>query len=169
MGHHRAGARAVIPWTLIRPLAAPIAIAISLAGSAWFAHSSGQRSGMATTQAQWDAEKVRTLEAQGEQILIAQIRETELTAQMAQLTKANRNEKARIAAAHADLVDSLRQRPDARANAGGVPEGAAAGVGCTGAGLARSDGEFLARYAADAARLQAGFDACKAAHDSLRR
>ena len=154
---------------LIRPLVAPIAIAISLAGCVWYAHSSGQRYGMASTQARWDAEKVRTLEAQGEQIILAQQRETELTAQMTQLTKANRNEKARIAAAHADLVDSLRQRPEARASAGGVPEGAAAGVGCTGAGLARPDAGFLGRYAADAARLQAGFDTCKAALDSLTR
>jgi hypothetical protein len=159
----------MIPWTLLRPLAAPVAVIALAAGGAWYAHSSGRQSGMATTQARWDAEKVRTLEAQGEQILIAQIREGDLRTQMAQRQTEFKNEKARIAAAHADLVDSLRQRPEARASAGGVPEGAAAGVGCTGAGLARSDGEFLARYAADAARLQAGFDACKAAYDSLTR
>ena len=157
-------------WTpLIRPLVAPIAIAISLAGCVWYAHSSGQQSGMATIQARWDAEKVRTLEAQGEQILIAQIREGELTAQMDKLKRTHRDQTTRIAAAHADLVDSLRQRPEARASAGGVPEGAAAGVGCTGAGLARPDAGFLGRYAADAAELQAGFNVCKAALDSLTR
>jgi hypothetical protein len=123
---------------------------------------------MQSTQARWDAEKVRTLEAQGEQMLLAQVREGELTAQMDNLTRTYHRDKKRIASEHADLVDSLRQRPD-RPSAGGLPEGAAPGVGCTGVGLARPDAAFLAGYGADAARLQAGFDACKAAHDSLTR
>ena len=169
MGHHRAWARAVIPWTLIRPLAAPIAISILAVGGAWYAHISGVRSGTQATQAKWDKAKLATLEAQGEQILLAQIREGELTSQMDQLKKANRNEKARIAADHAALVDSLRDRPEARASAGGVPEGATAGVGCTGAGLSRLDAQFLIGLAADAAELQAGFSTCKAALDSLTR
>jgi hypothetical protein len=159
----------MIPWSLNRTLVAPVAMIALAAGGAWYAHSSGVRSGMAATQARWNAEKVRTLEAQGEKIILAQIREGELTAQMAQLTKANRNEKARIAADHDRLVAGLRNRPEARASVGGVPEGAAVGVGCTGAGLARPDAVFLGRYAADAAQLQAGFDTCKAALDSLTR
>jgi hypothetical protein len=150
-------------------LIAPTVLIAAFAGSVWFAHSSGKQSGMQATQAAWDAEKVATLEAQGAQILIAQIRETELTSQMDQLKKANRNEKARIAVDHAALVDSLRDRPEARASAGGVPEGATAGVGCTGAGLSRLDAQFLIGLAADAAELQAGFSTCKAALDSLTR
>jgi hypothetical protein len=123
---------------------------------------------MQATQAKWDSEKVRTLEAQGEQILIAQIREGELTAQMDKLKRTHREQTTRIAAAHADLVDSLRDRPD-RPSDGGVPEAATAGAGCTGAGLFGPDARFLAGLAADAARLQAGFDSCKAALDSLTR
>lgn len=169
MGHHRDRERAVIPWTLIRPLAVPIAMIALASGAAWYAHSSGKQAGMQAVQARWDAAKVLTLEAQGEQILIAQIRETEMTAQMDKLKRTHRDQTNRIAAAHADIVDGLRQRPEARAGAGGVPEGAAAGVGCTGAGLSRIDAGFLIGLAADAAELQAGFDACKAAYDSLTR
>jgi hypothetical protein len=154
----------IVPgWVYV---AAGVALA---AGGAWYAHSSGVRSGMATIQALWDKAKLATLEAQGEQILIAQIREGELTAQMGQLKRTHRETQTRIAADHDRLVAGLRDRPEARAGVGGVPEGAAAGVGCTGAGLARPDAGFLGRYAADAARLQAGFDSCKAALDSLTR
>jgi hypothetical protein len=124
---------------------------------------------MQATQAKWDKAKLATLEAQGEQIILAQIREGELTAQMDKLKRTHRDQTTRIAADHADLVAGLRDRPEARASAGGVPEGAELGVGCTGAGLSRLDAQFLIGLAADAARLQAGFDACKAAHDSLRR
>lgn len=160
-------------WTpLIRPLVAPIAIAISLAGCAWYAHSSGRQSGMQATQSRWDAEKVRTLEAQGEQILIAQQREGELRAQMDNLKRTHRDQTTRIAAAHADLVDSLRQRPD-RPSAGGLPEGATAGAGpvtgCTGAQLYRPDGEFLAREAARADQLRAALGVCAAAYNALTR
>ena len=162
----------MIPWTLLRPLAAPVAVIALAAGGAWYAHSSGQQSGMATIQARWDAEKVRTLEAQGEQILIAQIREGELTAQMDKLKRTHRDQTTRIAAAHADLVDSLRDRPD-RPSAGGVPEGAATGAGptagCTGAQLYRPDGEFLAGEARRADELRAALGVCAAAYNALTR
>jgi hypothetical protein len=127
---------------------------------------------MATIQARWDAEKVRTLEAQGEQILIAQIREGELTAQMDKLKRTHRDQTTRIAAAHADLVDSLRDRPD-RPSDGGVPGAATAGTGptagCTGAQLYRPDGEFLAREAARADELRAALGVCAAAYNALTR
>jgi hypothetical protein len=162
----------VIPWKRLRPLAAPIAIAISLAALAWYAHSSGVRSGTAATQARWDAEKVRTLEAQGEQILLAQIREGELTAQMDQLTRTYHRDKNRIASEHADLVDSLRQRPD-RPSDGGLPEAATAGSGppawCDGSQLWRPDGEFLAREAARADELRAALGVCSSAYNALTR
>jgi hypothetical protein len=38
-------------------------------------------------------------------------------------------------------------------------------VGCTGEGLARPDAEFLAGFAADAARLQAAYDSCRKAYE----
>ena len=57
----------------------------------------------------------------------------------------------------ADALERVRDRP-AR-----LPEPArAACKGTTGAELADRDGGFLARFAADAARLQAAYDACAA-------
>ena len=154
-------------WALIRPLIAAIAISTSLAGCVWYTHSSGRQSGMQTIQAKWDAEKVLTLEAQGEQIILAQLREAELQTQMDQRQTEYRNDKTRIAADYAALVDSLRDRPEARAGVTGVPDGAAAGVGCTGAGLSRSDGEFLVWIGSEAARTQAALNQCRAAYDAL--
>jgi hypothetical protein len=162
----------MIPWTLLRPLAAPVAVIALAAGCAWFAHSKGVQSGMQATQARWDAEKVRTLEAQGEQILLAQIRETELTAQMDKLKRTHRETQTRIAADHADLVDSLRQRPD-RPSAGGVPEGAAPGAGlvawCDGSQLWRDHATAFAREAARADELRAALGVCSAAYNALTR
>jgi hypothetical protein len=150
-------------------LIALTALTAALAGSAWFVYSKGQQSGTKATQAAWDKERLATLEAQGEQILKAQIRETELAAKMAQLKEGQRRETTRIAAGYQRTIDSLRDRPEARAGASGVPEGAAPGAGCTGAGLARPDAAFLAGYGADAARLQSALEVCQAAYDPLTR
>jgi hypothetical protein len=123
-------------------------------------------------QARWDAEKVRTLEAQGEQILIAQIREGELRTQMDQRQTEFKNEKARIAADHDRLIAGLRDRPD-RPSDGSLPEAATAGAGpvtgCTGAQLYRPDGEFLAGEARRADELRAALGVCAAAYNALTR
>lgn len=68
---------------------------------------------------------------------------------------------ARLAA----TLNSLRERPESRL----LPTDPAPGAGCTGAQLARPDGEFLARFAADAARLQSAYQACLGAYDAARK
>ena len=64
----------------------------------------------------------------------------------------------------------LRSRPErivtvTRSEMPGTP---AACAGTTGAELARGDAEFLAGYAADAARLEAALKQCEAQYNSLR-
>jgi hypothetical protein len=63
-------------------------------------------------------------------------------------------------------LNSLRHRPERPADS--MPTDSVAGGGCTGKGLARGDAEFLARYAADAARLQSAYKACTRAYDAAR-
>jgi len=144
-------------------------ILTSLAGTAWYAYSSGKQSGMLHTQTRWDAERL----AQQQAILETQqkARETEqaLQAQVDKIKRESADEKRRIAAQYERTIDGLRNRPEARAGATGVPEGARAGVGCTGSGLSRPDGEFLSWYAAQAARTQAALKSCIAAYNSTRR
>jgi hypothetical protein len=65
------------------------------------------------------------------------------------------------------LVNSLRDRPVARDTT--PAEDSPTGTGSTGAGLARGDAEFLAGYAADAAKLAAALNTCQAAYESARQ
>jgi hypothetical protein len=142
---------------------------ILLAGSVVYAYNSGRQSGMQEVQTSWDSERMATQAAQAEELMKARQTEQALQKLVAQQRKAHQNEVARIVREYTALNDSLRDRPEARADTTGVPEGAGVGVGCTGQGLARPDAEFLARYSADAARLQSALNTCVEAYNQTRR
>jgi DNA-binding XRE family transcriptional regulator len=154
-------------WNL--KLIALIATPILLVGSAWFGHSRGTQYGMSVVQSQWDAERAMTLATQTEELMKARQTEQALQKTINRIRQEKTREAIKLANDYAAVVDSLHDRPETRAGAGGVPEGAGAGTGCTGAGLARVDATFLAGYSADAARLQLALDACKVAYDEVRR
>ena len=131
-----------------------------------FSYWKGYTAGKDNIQQKWDAEKV-VLERQAQE-LKDKAREVERDMQT-QINKAQKEKLNAVKTADAKynaLVDSLRNRPEVRAN--GVPEGADNAVGCTGAGLARPDAEFLAGYAADAARLQAAYNSCRQAYEVIQ-
>ena len=146
-------------------LAGVTALAIGLGAVALY--RTGYAKGAAEVQQQWDAEKAATAAAQAEETMKARQREKALIELTERLRKEHRREVDRIVAERNRLVGELRNRPEARAGAGGVPEGAAAGVGCTGEGLSRRDGEFLAGLAADAARTQAALQQCVAQYNQV--
>ena len=127
------------------------------------------RAGKAAVQQEWDKEKAAIAQAHMEEMQRARQREAELQATIDKQTEAYKNDLANITADYQRIVVWLRDRPAARAGAGGVPQGATAGVGCTGAGLSRGDAEFLARYAADAARTREALDQCVRQYDEVRR
>lgn len=154
-------------WTLNRLLLAGMATLILLAGSAWLGYSKGLQSGMLQVQSQWDQNRADIAEAITAEIQRARQREQGLQSLAAKWKKEGADENRRIAAFYESELAGLRDRPEARAGAGGVPEGAAPGVGCTGAGLAGRDARFLAWYAADAARLQLALDGCRAQYEAL--
>lgn len=130
----------------------------------------GYRTGAAHVQSKWDAEKAAQARAI---ITLIEARDAE-NVRLADLATKIRKEKHRELQA-ADTryraeLERLRNRPEARADGpSGLPETPAAGVGCTGAGLAAPDARFLAGYALDATRLQAAYDECKAKYDALTR
>ena len=140
-----------------------------LAATAWSVYNAGYRAGESKIQAKWDAEVAQMAHAQAAEVNAARIREQELQAQISQQQRTHRNEVARINARHASILDGLRNRPEARAGVGGVPDSPDSGVGCTGAGLSRSDSEFLVWLGGEAARTQAALNACVAAYDEVRR
>lgn len=131
-------------------------------------HLYAYRFGVDEVTARWNEERLLFERARNAQIENARRAEHRLQEELSQTRQEAADEKRRIAARYERTIAGLRQRPEARAPTG-VPEGAAAGVGCTGAGLARPDGEFLARYAADAARLQSDLQTCVNAYNSVRR
>lgn len=150
-------------------LALVAATALALAGGAAAVYRIGYEKGAAEVTAEWNDERAATAAAQAEEAMKARQREKALTELLEKQRLEHRREVDRIARRHAADLERLRNRPEARAGDGGVPEGAAAGVGCTGQGLARGDAAFLIGYAADAARLQAALAACQAAYDEVRK
>jgi hypothetical protein len=70
-------------------------------------------------------------------------------------------DRLRIAA----LAGELRNRPERPA---AVPATAGPTQNCSGAGLYRSDGEFLAWYATEAARVAAALERCEAQYNEVR-
>jgi hypothetical protein len=123
---------------------------------------------MQVVQTLWTAEMQATIQAHAQEMAKARQTEQALQDKINQLTKEHRDETRRIAARHAAIVDGLRNRPETRACASGVPEGASAGIGCTGAGLSRFDSEFLVWVASEADRTQAALRVCLQAYDSVR-
>lgn len=155
-------------WPINRTLLVITATLISLAGCAWYAYSSGKQSGMLQIQAQWDSERLTIAKAHDAEMQKARQRESALQDLATKLKKERANETKRLAAEYAADLDRLRDRPEARAGASGVPEGANAGVGCTGAGLSRPDSEFLVWLGSEAARTQSTLNACLAAYEGVR-
>lgn len=152
---------------MIRTWLAAVAVVVVLALFGLSVYS--YRAGKAAVQQEWDKEKAAIAQAHMEEMQRARQREAELQAAIDKQTEVYKRDLENITADYQRIVVWLRDRPAARAGAGGVPQGSAAGVGCTGAGLSRGDAEFLARYAADAARTRKALDQCVRQYDEVRQ
>jgi hypothetical protein len=137
---------------------------LACALAAVVAYRHGHSVGAAKVTAQWEAERAVLNQKIAEETQRAIETERKLRAQLDANRRSYEREKARIAANYNAAIDSLRDRPTARAGDAGVPEGATAGVGSTGAELSRDDAAFLVWYASEAARVQAALEACVAAY-----
>jgi hypothetical protein len=81
-----------------------------------------------------------------------------------------RDKNAQIAATTRRLnnaIAGLRTRPERPTTPSELPTTTSSCFGLSGAELARGDGEFLAGYAADAARLEAALKQCEAQYNSI--
>jgi len=131
-----------------------------------FSFWKGYTYGKENVQEKWDAEKVvqeREMLAKANEAIE---KERQLQAKADKIQKERIRESQIVNRRYNALVDSLRDRPEARQDS--VPADSTNAVGCTGEGLAKPDAEFLAGYAADAAQLQAQYNACKAGYEALR-
>jgi hypothetical protein len=156
-------------WNLKLIGVAFIVTPILLAGSAWYGYNKGRQSGIQQVQTLWDSEKAATVAAHAEEVMKARQREQALQTLADRIRKEKQREAIKLAADYAAVVDSLHDRAETRAGDGGVPEGAAAGVGCTGSGLAKLDAQLLAGYANAAGRLQLAYDECRAKYTEVER
>lgn len=144
-----------------------LALAVAMVAGYWAIYNQGARAGRAEVQQTWDAANSVRAANTTRRMAEAREREQAMLAEATKLLKERQIENARADAAHAAELDRLRNRPDVRADdrPGGAADPSTTGVGCTGAGLARPDGEFLAGYAADARKLAIEFARCRALYD----
>lgn len=149
----------LIGWGL-----AALAVAIFIGA----VYGQGRTDGARKVQQAWDREKATIAEQQAKAITEVRERERVLQAQVDQERRKHREEVSRITSEYERMVGSLRERPENRVDNCPVYTDTGAPAGCTGAGLARPDAEFLAGYAADAARLEATLEQCRAAYEAVR-
>jgi len=144
----------------------------SLAGTAWYAYSSGKQSGMLQIQTRWDAERLAQQQAILDTQQKARQTEQELQAQVDKIRRGNADEKRRIAAQYERTIAGLRDRPE-RPSTPSVPEGAVSGTGspsgCTGAQLYREDAAVALGIARDADRLRLALKSCIAHTAEIER
>jgi hypothetical protein len=151
------------PWFI-----AGAVIAVAVAGAGGYAK--GTAHGKAEVQAQWDQEKAKLALEYAAAQAAAREKEQQLQAQADQLREESNARVKDINSRTDKLIDSLRQRPDrnSTAAAGAVSGATQSCSGASGAELDRRNGEFLAWYAADAARLASALDTCLKQYEAVR-
>lgn len=149
-----------------------IAAAAIIAGACWWGYNTVYDRGADAVQRKWDAvEQERS--AQSAKVSADALQVTKDL--QASADKQREKSNAQIKALNSSLdaaIAGLSSRP-ARPDAGSVPSNPASaaggsGPGCTGAGLYREDGGFLAREAARAKGLAIQLAACQAQYNSAR-
>lgn len=141
------------PWVLLG-----FVVALGVASATGY--YKGHEHGAAKVQQAWDKEKAEQYAAYAKAQEEARQKEQELQAAADKLRREKDAEIKNINARNTALANSLRDRQERPAENGAVSGASRSCGGATGKELARSDGEFLAGYAADAARLQAALDQC---------
>lgn len=151
----------LLNWRVV----AGLILTVLLAGSHWKVYHMGG----ASVQAKWNAESLSVAKQSLRLSEEATRTTTNLEAAADQL-KGNKNAQIRTLDARvAELTGQLRDRPE-RPREGDLPASAIAGAvpSCTGAGLYRSDAEFLIGEAARAKRLQLDLAQCQAQYNKVR-
>lgn len=128
----------------------------------------GNEDGQATVQQKWDRETARLEAEYAENMRLAREKEQALAEGAERLRQEKEREIRNINARATALSNSLRDRQERPAANGAVSGAAQSCGGASGKELARGDGEFLARYAADAARNAAALTQCIRQYEEVR-
>ena len=150
------------PYFLLGSLVAVIAAA----GAGYF---QGSEHGQAKIQNLWDKEKAAQYAEYAKAQEEARKKEQELQANADRLRQEKDREIKNLNARATALTNSLQHRPTRTSEAGSVSDSSKSCSGASGKELARGDAEFLVRYAAEAARLQADLNQCIRQYEALRK
>ena len=150
------------PYFLLGSLVAVIAAA----GAGYF---QGSEHGQAKIQNLWDKEKAAQYAEYAKAQEEARKKEQELQANADRLRQEKDREIKNLNARATALTNSLQHRPTRTSEAGSVSDSSKSCSGASGKELARGDAEFLIRYAAEAARLQADLNQCIRQYEALRK
>lgn len=154
------GVSALVKWAVL------ISLAVVLAN---LQYRKGYKEADAKVRAEWAEERVQLAAATAAAMAKAQHREQILQETIEVQRDEYSKQVAVVERRHAAIVAGLRDRASQRAEGPtGLPETPGTAVGCTGAGLAGPDAEFLAGYATDAAKLAAALTTCQNAYEEVR-
>jgi hypothetical protein len=150
------------PWVIL-------GFVLAVGAAAGGGYYKGNSAGQAEVQQAWDKEKAEQYAAYAKGQEEARQREQEMQQAADKLRRDKDAEIRNINARATALTNSLRDRQERPTQSGNGPGAARSCSGASGAELAKGDGEFLAGYAADAARLQAALDQCVKQYNTVRQ
>lgn len=130
-------------------------------------YNKGYNNGAEAIKAEWTIEKLAIEQEYSSKLEQAISKQEQLNIKIETIQKARINETKNINAKHAATLSLLRQRPAQRSADTSLSTTSPTAIGCTGKELAKPDAEFLAGYAADAAKLNEALQQCKAQYNSL--
>jgi hypothetical protein len=150
------------PWVIL-------GFVLAVGAAAGGGYYKGNSAGQAEVQQAWDKEKAEQYAAYAKAQEEARQREQEMQQAADKLRRDKDAEIRNINARATALTNSLRDRQERPTQSGDGSGAARSCSGASGAELAKGDGEFLAGYAADAARLQAALDQCVKQYNAVRQ
>jgi site-specific recombinase len=150
------------PWII---LGFVLAIGVAAGGG----YYKGNSAGKAEVRAEWAQEKAEQYAEYAKGQEAARQKEQEMQAAADKLRREKDAQIKDINARATALSNSLRDRKERPAESSTVSGATRSCSGASGAELARRDGEFLAGYSADAARLQAALDQCVKQYNAVRQ
>ena len=150
------------PWVIL-------GFVLAVGAAAGGGYYKGNSAGKAEVQAEWAKEKAEQYAEYAKGQEAARAREQEMQQAADKLRREKDAQIREINARATALTNSLRDRPERPSKDGAVSDTARSCAGASGAELAKGDGEFLAGYSADAARLQAALDQCVKQYNAVRQ
>jgi len=150
------------PWVIL-------AFVLAVGAAAGGGYYQGNTAGKAVVQQAWDKEKAEQYAAYAKGQEEARRREQEMQQSADRLRREKDAQIRDINTRATALTNSLRDRQERPSKDGSMSGTARSCAGASGAELAKGDGEFLAGYSADAARLQAALDQCVKQYNAVRQ